>query len=289
MTAPLAGCKPGAVIRVACCQIAPRVGDPEGNRRQAREAIRDAVGAGARLVLLPELCTSGYVFESDAEARAAAQPADAPMLQEWAEEAAKGDAVVVGGFAESGDDGLLYNSAAVVDGSGTLAVYRKLHLWDREKLVFEPGSEPAPVVETRIGRVGVGICYDLYFPELVRGLALAGADIVALPTNSPRLPRPDGVGPIEITITAAQAHLNRVFFAVCDRCGPERGVEWVGGSVVCDENGWVLAGPPEDFGPGLVLADCELERARDKVWSERNDVFGDRRPEVYALGDLSSV
>ena len=271
------------MLRVACCQIAPEVGDADGNRRRAREAVREAVGAGARLVILPELCTSGYVFESPDEARSLAHRPDAAALGDWAEEAARADAVVIGGFAEAGDDGLLYNSAAVVDATGTIAVYRKLHLWGSEKLVFEPGSEPAPVVETRVGRVGVAICYDLYFPELVRGLALAGADIVALPTNSPRLPRPQGAQPMEVTITAAQAHLNRMFFAVCDRCGPERGVEWVGGSVVCDENGWLLAGPPENFGRGLVLADCDLERARDKAWGERNDVFGDRRPEVYAL------
>lgn len=277
------------MITVACCQIAPEVGDAEGNRRRSREAVRDAIAAGARLVVLPELSTSGYVFESEEEARRLAQPADGPALRDWAAEAARGDAVVVGGFAEAGDDGLLYNSAAVVDPTGTVAVYRKLHLWDREKLVFEPGSERAPVVETRVARVGVAICYDLYFPELVRGLALSGADIVALPTNSPRLPRPDGEPPIEITIAAAHAHLNRVFFAVCDRAGPERGVEWVGGSVVCDENGWVLAGPPDRFGPGLVLAECDFDRARDKAWGERNDVFGDRRPEVYALPDVTAV
>ncbi|MDQ3857989.1 MAG: hypothetical protein M3327_06010 [Actinomycetota bacterium] len=277
------------MVRVACCQITPEVGDAEGNRRRARAAVREAVDAGARLVVLPELCTSGYVFESEEEARALAQAADGGALRDWGEEAAQGDAVVVGGFAEAGDDGLLYNSAAVVDATGPVAIYRKLHLWDREKLVFEPGSEPAPVVETRVGRVGVAVCYDLYFPELVRGLALAGADVVALPTNSPRLPRPDGEPPIEITIAAAQAHLNRVFFAVCDRAGRERGVDWVGGSVVCDENGWVLAGPPDGFGPGLVLADCEFERARDKAWGEGNDVFGDRRPEVYPLGNPTAV
>src|SRR3712207_6659380 len=95
------------------------------------------------LPILPELCTSGYAFESEDEARALAQPPEGGALADWAEEAAAGDAVVVGGFAEEGEDGLLYNSAAVVDSSGVVAVYRKLHLWDREKLVFEPGREPA--------------------------------------------------------------------------------------------------------------------------------------------------
>jgi 5-aminopentanamidase len=272
-------------VRVACAQVGPTVGDLEGNRRLAREAVREAVAAGARIVVLPELVTSGYVFASVEEARACAEPADGPALRGWVEEAAAGDAVVVGGLCELGADGLLYNSAAVVDASGVLAVYRKIHLWDREKLVFEPGSEPPPVVETPVGRIGVGVCYDLNFPELARGLALAGADLVALPANFPLHPRPKGERPIEVTLAMATAHLSRVFVAVCDRTGPERGVEWVGGSVVCDEHGWLLAGPPTGPGAELVVADCDLARAREKAWNERNDVFGDRRPGLYRLDE----
>jgi predicted amidohydrolase len=261
-----------ARVRVACAQIAPTVGDLRGNRRLAREAVREAVGAGARVVVLPELVTSGYVLESEEEARSCAEPADGPALRGWAEEAAAGDAVVVGGFCELGADGVL-------------AVYRKIHLWDREQLFFEAGSEPATVVETSVGRIGVGVCYDLNFPEVARSLALAGADLVALPANFPLHPRPEGERPMEVTLAMATAHLNRVFLAVCDRCGPERGTEWVGGSVICDELGWVLAGPPADFGPGLVAADCDFTRSREKAWNERNDVLGDRRPDLYRLGD----
>jgi predicted amidohydrolase len=276
-------------VRVACQQLAPTVGDPAGNSRLTRDAVAEAVVAGARLVLLPELSTSGYVFESVDEARACAEPADGPALRGWAEEAALGDAVVVGGFCELGEDGKLYNSAAVVDGNGVVAVYRKIHLWDREQLFFEPGSEPAPVVETRVGRIGVCVCYDLNFPEVARGLALGGADIVAVPTNWPRFPRPEGERPIEVALAMATAHLSHVFLAACDRCGPERGVEWTGGSVVCDEWGWILAGPLEGFGRGLLLADCDLDRARDKAWNERNDAFGDRRPELYGSGETAPV
>jgi 5-aminopentanamidase len=276
-------------VKVACQQIAPAVGDLERNRRLTSDAIGAAVAAGAQVVVLPELATSGYVFESAEEARSCAEPADGPTLRSWSREAARGNAVVVGGFCELGDDGLLYNSAAVADATGVMAVYRKIHLWDREQLFFEPGSECAPVVETRFGRIGVQVCYDLNFPEVVRGLALAGADLVVLPTNSPRFPRPEGERPMEIVLAMASAHLNHVFFAVCDRCGAERGVEWVGGSVVCNEWGWLLAGPPADFGPGLVLAECDLARARAKAWNERNDVLGDRRPELYRLGEPTSV
>jgi predicted amidohydrolase len=276
-------------VRVACQQIAPVVGDLEGNRQLTSDAIAEAVASGAQIVVLPELASSGYVFESVQEARSCAEPAGGPTLQSWSRAASASGAVVVGGFCELGDNGLLYNSAALVDATGVVAVYRKIHLWDREKLFFEPGLECAPVVETRFGRIGVQVCYDLNFPEVARGLALAGADLIVLPTNSPRFPRPEGERPMEIVLAMASAHLSHVFFAMCDRCGPERGVEWVGGSVICDEWGWILAGPPEDFGAGLVIAECDLSRARDKVWNERNDVFGDRRPELYALGEPTAA
>lgn len=106
----------------------------------------------------------------------------------------------------AGDDGSLYNSAAVVGPDGLLAVYRKTHLWDREKLWFTPGSEPPPVVETPFGRIGVAVCYDLDFPELTRGLALAGADLIALPANLSLFPRPEGERPVEIALAQATAH-----------------------------------------------------------------------------------
>ncbi len=248
-------------VRVACRQLAPTVGDVAGNRRLTRDAIREAVGAGARLVVLPELATSGYVFESPAEARACAEPPTGPSLQGWAEEAARGDAVVIGGFCELGEDGNLYNSAAVVDTTGVLGVYRKVHLWDREKLFFEPGRDCAPVLDTRAGRIGVAVCYDLYFPEMMRSLALGGAELVALPANLPRLPRPEE-RPMEVTLAMATAHLNHLVFALCDRCGPERGVEWVGASVICDADGWPVAGPPADYGPGRFapIATCPIPR-----------------------------
>ena len=191
-------------VRVACQQLPVEVGQLERNRALTRDAVREAVSAGGRLVVLPELSNSGYVFESAEEARACAEPADGATLRAWSEEAERGDAVVVGGFCELGEDGLLYNSAAVVDG-GVLAVYRELHLWDREQLVFEPGRDCAPVLETRIGRIGVGVCYDLNFPEVARGLALAGADIVVLPANFPGHPRPEGERPIEVTLAMATA------------------------------------------------------------------------------------
>ena len=89
--------------------------------------------------------------------------------------------MVVGGFCELAPDGRLHNSSALVDGDGVRAVYRKLHLWGEEPRWFVPGDKAAPIVETRHGRIGLGVCYDIEFPELTRGLGLAGADLIALP------------------------------------------------------------------------------------------------------------
>jgi predicted amidohydrolase len=262
---------------VSCAQLAPAVGDLAGNRERAREAVRAAVSDGADLVVLPELCTSGYVFASPEEARSTAlAPKD--VASDWSGHGA----IVVGGFAELAADGTLFNSAAVVaPGGEVLAVYRKTHLWDRESLFFEPGPEFPPVVETELGRIGVCVCYDLSFPELPRGLALAGADLIAIPTNFPREDEPaPGEPPVELAITIASAHLSRVFVAVCDRAGRERGVDWVGATAIVDERGRVLGGPVGD-GVKTIAADCDLARARDKALNERNDVFADRRPELY--------
>ena len=125
---------------IAACQLSLAVGDPDGNLATAAAAAGQAASAGAGLVVLPELCDSGYVFESAAEARALASPAgSSPALQQWQSLAARHGTVIVGGFCELGPDGQLFNSAALVDATGTRAVYRKAHLWDAEKLVFTPG------------------------------------------------------------------------------------------------------------------------------------------------------
>jgi predicted amidohydrolase len=137
------------------------------------------------------------------------------------------------------------------------------------------------VVDTAFGRIGLAVCYDLEFPELTRGLALAGADLIAAPANWPRHPDPPDGRPILHSIAAVTAYLNKVFVAVCDRCGTERGLAFEGGSVIATPGGDVCAGRIAE--PGLVVAECDLARARDKRLGLDNDVFGDRRPEHYRL------
>ena len=261
---------------IVCQQVAPRIADLQANRRLSLSAIADAAAAGADVIVLPELVTSGYVFESAEEAVSVAISPAHPLFEQWAAEA--GGAVVVGGFAELGEDGLVYNSAAVVDRSGVTGVYRKVHLWDREKLWFAPGGEPPRVFDTSAGRIGVLICYDLEFPEMPRMLALAGAELICVPTNWPYVTRPEGERPPEVTIGMAAARVNRVAVACCDRTGTERGQQWTAGTTIIDEQGWVLA---SQTGAGPARATVDLARSHDKTYTDLADALADRRPELY--------
>ncbi len=269
-------------VQVACCQIAPDVARPARGAALAREAIAAAVDGGAQIIVLPELANSGYVFESTEEARAAAVPADGELLAGWAEEAARGDAVVIGGFCERAHDGTLFNSSALVDGKGVRAVYRKLHLWGEEPRWFAAGDRPAPVVQTRHGRIGLAVCYDIEFPELTRGLALEGAELIALPANWPRDPLPPDGRPILHSLAAITAYLSRVFVAVCDRYGSERGLEFEGASVIAGPDGGLRAGPVAGRDAQTLQAGCELSQARQKRNGTDNDAFADRRPGYYS-------
>lgn len=271
----------GDVVTVAACQLAPVVGEPELNLDRAVEAATLAADRGARIVVLPELVTSGYVFTGPEEARRLAEPPDGATATRLTELARDRDLVVVAGFAELAAHGALYNSALVADRDGLRTVYRKAHLWDAEKEIFTPGDRPPPVVDTAVGPVGVMICYDLEFPEWLRIAALEGAEIVCAPTNWPAEPRPDGERPVEVVRSQASASVNRVFLAVADRVGPERGVEWVGGSAIIRPDGFPVALADPGAGEQTLVARCTLGDARTKRLSPRNDVLADRRPELY--------
>ena len=268
------------MTKIACRQLSPVLGDVAGNHRRIVAAIKDATAGGADIVIVPELATSGYVFHRAEKAASCAIAPGDPMLAEWSAALQRPDAVVIVGFAERADDGgLPYNSAAVVDSTGVRAVYRKAHLWDREKLFFRPGHSAPPVVDTAHGRVATMVCYDMEFPEYTRMVALAGADLIAVPTNWPLVERPDGERAPEVLIAQAAARVNRVFVACCDRAGVERGQAWNEETAIIDESGWLLAGPGGD-----ADAEVDLLRARSKRLTEYADLHSDRRVDLYRLG-----
>lgn len=273
------------MITVAVCQIAPPVADPDQAHQQIGHTITEAARHGAHVVVLPELANSGYSFQSrhELEDRAESIPGKTTNLLE--ELAAKHQLVIVSGLAET-DAGTLYNAAVLVDETGVRTSYRKVHLWDTEKISgFTPGHLRPPVVDTPYGRIGIMICYDLEFPEWVRLAALDHVELLCAPVNWPFIPRPEGERPGEIIRAQANAAVNRMFVAAADRTGTERGQTWLGGSVIINPDGYPVT--ELNLGDqGIMTATINLTEARDKAISAHNDVHADRRSELY--GDIQS-
>jgi predicted amidohydrolase len=265
------------MVRIACCQIDPTLGDLAANAAMIEAQIRDAVDVRADVIVLPELATSGYMFAGADEARAVALAPTDPAFEKWS--AAAGDSIVIGGFCERGDDARLYNSAVMLDADGMIACYRKTHLWDREKLIFTPGDALPPAVKTKHGAIAVMVCYDLEFGELTRRVALDRAELIAVPVNWPLFPRPEGEHPGEVITAMSTARTNKVAIACCDRAGVERGQQWTEGTAIIDPDGWVVASA--GAGTAMAVADVDLTATHDKTLTEHVDLLADRRVDLY--------
>ncbi len=282
---------PERTARIAVAQYEPRVGDLDDNRAQAVRWTRAAAAEGADLVVLPELASSGYTFASEAEAAAAAEDPDGgPTVAALVEVAAETGIHVVAGLDERDGD-RRHNSAVLLGPLGRLATYRKLHLFYDEQSWFTPGAS-LPVVDLPFGRVGMVICYDLWFPEAVRALALAGADIVAVPTNwvaSFKRTVYDDRGYCQGDYVAmASAAQNGVVMACADRIGVERGLTFLGASIIVGADGWPLAGPAPADAEALLVADVPLSSvAGARQRTPRNNLLGDRRPAAYTVEPVS--
>lgn len=281
-------------IKLAVCQYGPRVGDLERNAALGLEFIEAAAAAGAELVVLPELASSGYAFASEEEAERSAQAArDEATLGRWLEACRRHSVHVVAGFAERAPEGR-YNSAALLGPQGLIGVYRKAHLFNDEKSYFLPGPG-FPVFELPFGRVGILICYDLWFPEAARALALAGADLICVPTNWVGNFREIKVDERGWTMgdyaCVAAATQNQVYLAAADRIGEERQVQFLGCSCVVGPDGWMVAGPGPLADEGTLLVEIDLERARRlRQRTPRNRTLEDRRPDLYgALVDSAGT
>ncbi|MEK0083533.1 nitrilase family protein [Benzoatithermus flavus] len=272
-----------AVVRVACIQMEPRVGDKAHNVERSLELIEEAADQGAKLVVLPELANSGYVFENREEAFALAEPVPSgETVRAWAAAAKRHDFYLTAGICER-DGEALYNSAVLIGPEGHIGTFRKVHLWNEENLFFEPGNVGFPVFKTPLGRIAMIICYDGWFPESWRLCALQGADIVCVSTNWVPIPGQDPKREAMANILCmAAAHSNSIFVAAADRVGTERGQPFIGQSLIVSYTGWPIAGPAGRSGEEIIYADCNLADARRKRnWNEYNQVLRDRRSDVY--------
>lgn len=274
-------------VRVAVVQFEPHVGveNLKANATAVEERLAAAAEHGAGLIVLPELATTGYVFETREEAYAHSEPVPGGRsVDMFTRIATERDLYIVGNVVEQAN-GKLYDTAVLVGPDGYIGRYRKTHLWNTEKLWFTPGDEGFSVFDTRIGRIGLLVCWDIWFPETARIVTQLGADIICIPTGWVWTPPPlyDQSGvcmAAHLTITAA--HANNVFIATADRIGQERGAGFMGNSLIAGTNGWPvdrIAGPDEDT---IIYADIDLTAARTApIWNQLNDLHRDRRTDLY--------
>ena len=274
------------MTRLGLAQILGRPGAAEANRKASADAAAALFEQGADVVVLPEMSVPWYSTDREALAPLA-EALDGPTVSAWQEQAALHGGLVVGGFCErSGDD--IYNTAVAVGPEGVVAHYRKLHLFDVEKHCFAPGDAGLPVAETAYGTIGLCICYDLRFVEVVRVLALRGADLICVPTAWVRgfdrrqyaegelIPHAQGA--------LVQANLSQVFIACASQVGPGDGVECLGSSVLADPYGQVVAGPLSTVREQTEVADIDLADARRaQARSELIQPRADRRTDVYGV------
>lgn len=261
-------------MRVAAVQFRPDFGCVEANLDRMLAAMARET---ADLFVLPELALSGYVFESRDEVAALSQTADGLELGRVAEAAVAMQAAVVVGFAERAG-GQVFNSALLAGPGGERAIYRKIHLFDREKELFAPGDRPPEVIEVRGVRLGLMICFDWIFPEAARTLALMGADVLCHPANL--------VLPYCQDAMVTRCIENRVFAVTANRTGTEAraglSLTFTGLSEVVSPRGAILTRGSSDREEVLV-AEIDPVAARDKLVTPGNDLFRDRRPDLYRL------
>lgn len=276
---------PSSELSVASVQMDVHLGELETNLARIEERAREAFAAGARLIVFPECALTGYCLESREEAAGLAEPLPGPSTERLARLCGElGDGVLLAvGLLESDGD-RIFNAVAIVGADGLVGSYRKVHLphvgVDR---FIDPGDRPFEVIDTPLGRLGVNICYDGGFPEPTRILALAGAELVILPTNWPR-----GAEEFALHVLNARALENTIFTLSADRVGEERGTRFIGLSRICGPSGATLAAADETE-ETILHATIDLERARDKRIERVPglhviDRLADRRPEFY--GDL---
>jgi len=277
LTIELLTVEEGGVMKVGFVQMEPKLLDLNANLSKAEKLIGEAAKQGAKLIVLPELFDTGYNFETKEEvAEIAQQIPDGETTQFLVEQAREHEVFIVAGTAEKDERGKLYNSAVIVGpiGWGYIGKYRKIHLFYREKLFFEPGNLGFHVFNIGIAKVGIMICFDWFFPESMRTLALKGADIVAHPANLvlPYAPRAMPIRSLE----------NRVFSITANRIGEERGLKFIGMSQINSPKAEILLRASEDK-EEVGIVEINVEDARNKKLNEFNDIFKDRRPEHYVL------
>lgn len=258
--------------------------DLDDNLRRALEALHAAADAGTQLAVLPELGLTPFYPARPAGGSPPlhlAEPVPGPTTRALAAVARERSLVVVANLYERDGD-RAFDSSPVIDADGTLlGVTRMLHIAEmphfHEQGYYTPGDRGMPVYRTAAGLLGVAICYDRHYPEVMRALALAGAEIVVTPQAGAVGEWPEGLFEAEMRVAAFQ---NGYFTALANRVGREGEVAFAGGSFVCDPAGRVITRAPAGR-DHLLLADLDLSLVASS--HARRLFLRDRRPELLPV------
>lgn len=266
--------------RVAAIQYEPMLGEKERNITDLLRLTEEAARHGARLIVHPEMATTGYCWLSREEIAPFVESLPGPTTERFARLAARYNCFIATSLPEVDPaTNVYYNSMALIDASGLMGVYRKAHSYISEPRWARDGDLGFPVWDTPLGRLGGLICQDASFFESTRLLALRGADVLLFPTNwlDEKCPNSWWI---------ARAFENGCYFIAADRYGLERGVQFSGGSCIIDPDGSIQA--YRDDGEGIVYGEVDLRRSRDKRWGplmQRGDSAARSGSAVEPAGD----
>ncbi|MFX1494595.1 MAG: nitrilase-related carbon-nitrogen hydrolase [Promethearchaeota archaeon] len=261
-------------MKIGYVQSSPKFGNKSKNFEQIEDLL---IKKKADLIVLPELFATGYTFISKKEVKELAEGKDGETANFLKEISKKTSAIIVGGFIEKAGEEI-YNSALMILNKNIIGIYRKLHLYYKEKLWFKQGNFSLNIYEIKGCRIGMMICFDWFFPETMRTLSLLGADIITHPSNL--------VLPYCQKAMMIRCLENRVYAITSNRIGEEkRGADnfkFTGASQITSYNGEVLSRAPNDklF---IDFIDIDVKKARNKKLNEYNDLFDDRRVKCYRL------
>ncbi len=265
-------------MRIACVQSNVVFGEPLRNAEIAIERLRELKAQGVDLAVFPEAYLTGYCVDSPEAARAIAVTAESQAVTALKSACDQLDMLAIVGFAEA-TEAALYNTAVLLEPGQAPRFYRKTHLPELGLDKFVTAGQALTVFDTRFGKIGILICFDLRPPEAARVLALSGAELIVLPTNWP-----EGAEISAAHLGIARAAENRVFVATCNRVGVENGFRFIGQSKIIDIGGTVLAAA--ESVETTIVADIELAAARQKRMvaipgKYETEVFASRNPDLY--------
>jgi predicted amidohydrolase len=260
-------------MKAGFIQFAPQFGNVDANINKALSMV-DTADAG--LLVLPELFNTGYHFTSVAETRELAEEIPAgKTTKALCTIAHKKNIYIIAGIAEIAD-GSLYNSAVLISPAGYVATYRKVHLYNEEKLWFQPGNKGFDVYDIGQCKIGIMICFDWFFPESARILAIQGADVICHPANL--------VLPYCQDAMVTRCLENKIYAITANRTGYEdrsgKRFSYTGKSQITSPDGSILyrAAPASDE---IGIVEIDIANASDKRANIYNDLFADRRVEYY--------